>query len=95
MSAVLCQLYHVLHYALWLYTIVLLVYAVLSWIPDLRGRWTYYLAAVVEPVLMPIRRIIPPAGGIDWSFLVLILLLNIVIVPLVGRLETNACYLYY
>ena len=95
MSAVLCQLYHVLHNVLWLYTIVLLVYAVLSWIPDLRGRWSYYLAAVVEPVLNPIRRVIPPAGGIDWSFLVLILLLNIVVIPLIGRLEINACYLLY
>jgi YggT family protein len=93
-SAVLCNLYQGLSWLLSLYTIILLVYAVLSWIPDLRGRWTYYLAAVVEPVLMPIRRVVPVAGGIDWSFLVLIVLINFVLRPLLNNLTANACYLY-
>jgi len=94
-SAISCQAYQVLLWLLNAYTIVLLVYAVISWIPDLRGRWTYYLAAVVEPVLSPIRRVIPAAGGIDWSFLVLILLINLLIRPLLASLANNACALIY
>jgi len=34
------------------------------------------LARIVEPVLMPVRRIIPPIGGLDLSFLVVILLVG-------------------
>lgn len=33
---------------------------------------------VVEPLLTPIRRIIPPAGGLDFSPIVLLLLLQVV-----------------
>lgn len=95
MSAISCDLYQGLGWVLNLYTIILLVYAVVSWIPDIRGRWTDYLAMVVEPVLSPLRRVIPPAAGIDWSFLVLILIINIVIRPLVAQLTNNACYPIY
>jgi YggT family protein len=30
----------------------------------------------VEPVLQPVRRVIPPLGGLDLSFLVVILLVG-------------------
>ena len=74
-----------------LYSLVLLIYAVISWIPDLRGPWVRYLAMLVEPVLAPIRRVIPPMGGLDMAFLVLILLLNFVIVPLLRTAASTAC----
>ena len=54
----------------------MVAYAVVSWIPSLRGRWSDYLAMLVEPVLAPVRRIIPPLGGLDLSFLVVIILLQ-------------------
>jgi len=56
--------------------IAMIAYAVVSWVPSLQGRWTYYVARIVEPVLMPIRRIIPPVGGLDIAFLVVILLVG-------------------
>lgn len=59
-----------------LYWVIMLVYAVISWIPSLRGRWTDYVAMLVEPVLVPLRRIIPPLGGLDVSFLIVILLVG-------------------
>jgi YggT family protein len=74
------------------YSVILLIYAVLSWLPDLRGAWVRYIAMLVEPVLAPLRRIIPPAGGFDLSFLVLILLINFLIVPLLQRAAFVACY---
>ena len=88
-----CQFYNSLHFVIYLYSLVLIVYAVLSWVPDLRGGWARYLDMMVEPVLTPVRRIIPPAGGIDWSFMVvmvLLYLLNMVI----SRLAFSACYTY-
>jgi YggT family protein len=83
-----CQLLLIVSRLLSLYLILMLVYAVVSWVPSLRGRWSDYLAMVIEPVLMPFRRVIPPLGGLDLSFLVVMILLSYVsrlIVP-------NSCY---
>ncbi len=92
MNALSCQLATLAGSLLWIYTIVLFVYAVCSWIPELRGRWVGYLAAVVEPVLTPIRRVIPPIGGLDVAFLVLLLVLQLVLRPMLGSLANSVCY---
>ena len=92
MNLFLCKLDGVLVWLVNLYTLALFVYAVISWIPDLRGRWTYYLAAIVEPVIAPVRRIIPPLGGLDLAFLVVVLLLQFLVQPLLHRAAFNACF---
>lgn len=92
MNGILCELTRLLGALVNVYTLVLFVYAVVSWLPGLRGRWVGYLAAVVEPVLMPVRRIIPPIGGLDIAFLVVILLLQLVVRPLIGSAIVNTCY---
>ena len=65
--------------------IALIVTAVLSWlvafdIINLRNRLAgslyYGLQRFTEPVLRPIRRFVPPLGGVDLSFIVLFLLLQ-------------------
>ena len=91
MSTLSCQAFFVLDKVIWLYTIVMLVYAVLSFVPDLRGAWSRYVDMLVEPVLAPVRRLVPPAGGIDWSFMIVIfslwLLDNFLVRP-----NAFACY---
>ncbi|MGB8265364.1 MAG: YggT family protein [Candidatus Velthaea sp.] len=75
----LCSLYGILHNFLYIYTFVLFAYALVSWFPSLRRyRVTEVVAMLVEPVISPLRRIIPPFGGLDLSFLVLILLIQLV-----------------
>jgi len=67
-----------------IYLGLMLVYAVVSWLPGLRGRWTEYLARIIEPLLLPIRQVIPSIAGLDLSFLVLFFVLQLiqrVIVP--------------
>ncbi len=91
MSGLSCQIFFLLDKAIWLYTIVMLIYAVLSWVPDLRGAWSRWVDMLVEPVLAPVRRLIPPASGIDWSFLIVIVLLWIVDNMLI-RPNMFACY---
>jgi YggT family protein len=90
-NGLLCQLDQIVIWLARLYSLVLLIYAVISWIPDIRGPWVRYLAMLVEPVLAPVRRIIPPVGGLDLAFLVVLLVLNYLIVPLLSRAAYSAC----
>lgn len=94
MNAFLCQLDLVVVWLIRVYFFILLIYAVLSWIPDIRGPWIKYIAMLVEPVLNPIRRVVPAVGGLDLSFLVVIIVLNWVILPLVARAAAGACFSY-
>jgi YggT family protein len=91
-----CDSARLMVFAVNAYTIVLLVYAVMSWVPDLRGgRWAYYLASIVEPLLTPIRRIIPPLGGLDLAFLVLLLVLQLLVRPAIEQFAINSCIAIY
>lgn len=56
----------------YLYTFVLLARAIISWIPNMSraNPIVDLLYQVTEPVLEPVRRLVPPMGGFDISFLV-------------------------
>src|SRR5688572_22595190 len=62
---------------LWFYFGATLVYALLSWLGD-RGAnpLGVFLGELVEPLLRPARRLIPPIGGFDISPLIVLLLLQ-------------------
>jgi YggT family protein len=64
------------------YMIVLAGRAILSWFPIRPGTPGASIYGVLhdltEPVLAPMRRVIPPAGMFDLSFLILFVLLSIV-----------------
>lgn len=66
-SGVLATLVH-------LYSLVMLVWVIASWIPQLRGhaalRW---VGRLCEPVLRPVRRVLPVSGGLDFSPMVVLL----------------------
>ena len=91
MSGLTCAAWEVVYLTLRLFWLLMLVYAVISWIPSLQGRWSTYVARVVEPVLQPVRRIIPPLGGLDLSFLVVILLVGY-IMNLIPRFAFESAY---
>lgn len=56
-----------------LYTILIFVHAALSFIaPGTRSPATALLAALCEPLLRPLRQVLPIVGGIDFSPLVAI-----------------------
>jgi len=64
----------VIHYLLVVYLIVLAALAVLSWFPVRSGSALASVNSILfdltEPVLRPVRRVIPPAGMLDTSFIV-------------------------
>jgi YggT family protein len=54
--------------ALWTYFYAILIYALLSFIaPGGYSPAQSLLSSLCEPVLQPIRRVIPPIGGLDLS----------------------------
>ncbi len=78
----------VLSYALWLYLIAIVLYMVMSWFPITSGSVVDHVQSgirlIAEPPLGRLRRVIPRAGGIDFSPIILIIALQII-----GRLVLN------
>lgn len=54
---------------------VIIVRSLMSWISQGRSPIEYVLMQLTEPMMAPIRRIIPAMGGIDFSAMVVILIL--------------------
>ena len=88
-----CEVWKLVNLVLQVYSLVMIAYAVVSWIPAIRGKWSDYLAMLVEPVLVPVRRVIPPAGGFDLAFLVVLLIVQVVNGTIVRNNLLNACFL--
>lgn len=66
---------------------VLLIRAILSWVSQGRSPIEYVFHQLTEPMLAPIRRVIPAMGGFDLSVLVLFIALqfaNILLGDLIG-----------
>ena len=76
-----------------LYLIVIFVRVILSWFPispDSPIASIYrFVYAITEPVLGPIRRVMPGVGvggiGLDFSPIIVLLLLQIILIPIVQR----------
>ena len=65
-----------LHLLIELLIILVLIHAIGSWFPQIReSRVYYFVDRIVDPLLEPIRRVVPAVGGVDISPLILILLL--------------------
>ena len=61
------------------YSLVVLVRVIVSWIqlpPD--NPIVYYSRMLTEPFLEPIRKLLPSSGGLDFSPLILLLLLRFI-----------------
>jgi len=59
-------------------TLVVIIDVILSFVVAPWHPWRRALDRVVEPLLAPIRRVVPPIGGLDFSPLVLIILIGLV-----------------
>jgi YggT family protein len=79
-----------------LYVFILIITAVMSWLVafsvinvrnDLVRQLLYTLDLLTEPALRPIRRFVPPLGGLDLSFLVLFILIQLVRAVIIPELK--------
>jgi YggT family protein len=84
--------FEIIRLLLWLLIILLFAYSILSWIAPNSPydspvrRVEAILGRVCEPILRPVRKIIPPArvGGasVDFSVLIVLLVVELVLIPL-------------
>ncbi|HWN15213.1 MAG TPA: YggT family protein [Candidatus Dormibacteraeota bacterium] len=68
-------------WVLGLYSWVIIAAALITWVsPDPRNPVVMFLRQVTEPVLAPVRRLLPPwkTGGLDFSPLIVILAIQFV-----------------
>jgi len=80
---------NVLNIALWLYMWIIIARAVLSWVsPDPYNPIVRFIHNVTEPVMYKIRTKIPVSfGGIDFSPIIVILLIYFLQIFVVQSLE--------
>lgn len=71
-------------------SLLLIARAILSWIPigsdsPLSSIRSFVFNAT-EPVLAPVRQVLPRVGGIDLSVFVVLIVISVVLTPIAGRL---------
>lgn len=65
-------------------TLLMLAYAILSWVAKPWNKVRQFVDRISEPMLAPIRRVVPLVGMVDISPLILILLVQLIARILVG-----------
>ena len=76
------------------YIVIIVIQAIISWIqPGTYSPFTVLLYQLCEPLIKPVRRHIPAAGGIDWSLFLVLILLNLALILLVAPLQDWGSYL--
>lgn len=63
-------------------TALLIVYAILSWVPGANSVLLDLIGRLAEPLVRPFRRIVPLIGGVDLSPLAAIVVLQVVAIVL-------------
>lgn len=74
------------------YLLLILARVLLSWTNPMGGLGggsglTAFVYQATEPILAPIRRVLPPTGGVDWSPLIAMFILGALRQIVVGLLR--------
>lgn len=66
-----------------IYFFALLAMIILSWVaPGSRHPAIYLLFQITEPVMAPVRKALPPMGGLDFSPILVFILINVIQIAL-------------
>lgn len=67
-----------------LYVLALMLRFLLAWVrADFYNPVSQFLVKITNPVLVPVRRVIPPIGGIDMASIVVMLLVQMIGIALI------------
>ena len=79
MDDVLGAIAHYVGYAIQFLAFAILVRSLLSWFPiDRNGPVVQFIVSITDPVLEPLRRVIPPIGMIDFTPMIAMILLFLI-----------------
>jgi len=67
---------HLLYGLLSIYSLMIVIRIIFSWVSQTGNRFTRFLGRFTDPLLVPFRRIIPPLGMFDISPIIVLLLLS-------------------
>ncbi len=67
--------------------LVIIIQAILTFVMSPYHPVRRFLDSIVEPMLAPIRRILPPIAGLDFSPVVLIIIIQIISSLLINLLR--------
>lgn len=72
---------HLLRLIIYIYIITVIVQVVLSWVnPHAYNAATVLIDSLNDPLMRPVRRLMPPLGGLDLSPLVVLIGLNLLLI---------------
>lgn len=62
------------------FSLILIIRAALTWFPqvDRNNEIVRFIFQITEPVLEPVRRVLPPFNGIDFSVLAVLILISFI-----------------
>ncbi len=73
------SLYRLINLAFWVLDLAILLRVLFSWInPDPDNALVHLVYQISEPILAPLRRVIPPIGGLDITPIIALFLLELV-----------------
>ena len=67
--------------------LVIIIQAILTFVMSPYHPVRHFLDSIVDPMLNPIRRILPPIAGLDFSPVVLIIIIQIISSLLINLLR--------
>jgi YggT family protein len=70
-----------------LLTLLVFVYILSTWVFPPYNEFRRAISSIVDPMLAPIRRIIPPVGMFDFSAFIFLILVQVLTSILLGVLQ--------
>ena len=78
---------HLLRMILYIYLFIILIQVIISWInPSSYNPITKIMCQISAPVLKPARKLIPSAGGVDFSPLIILVIINLLMILVISPL---------
>ena len=72
---------------LYIYLFIIIIQVIISWInPNVYNPITTIMYQISEPILKPIRQFIPSSGGLDFSPLVALIIINLLMILIISPL---------
>ena len=78
---------YLLRMILYIFLFIILIQVIISWInPNAYSPITTIMHQISEPILKPVRQLIPPAGGLDFSPLIVLVVINLLMILVISPL---------